>query len=77
MPIFKIFKIFYFHIFIYIKGNIIKIKQNEFFPADLIILKTSDPKGACFIETKNLDGETNLKFKTAHKDLISDFKTNE
>ena len=25
----------------------------------------------CFIETKNLDGETNLKHKFVHKDLIN------
>ena len=27
-------------------------------------------KGMCFIETKNLDGETNLKHKFVHKDLM-------
>ena len=25
----------------------------------------------CFIETKNLDGETNLKHKFVHKDLLN------
>jgi magnesium-transporting ATPase (P-type) len=31
----------------------------------------------CYIETKNLDGETNLKNKIANKDLLKmfDFKT--
>ena len=38
-----------------------KISENEYFPADVVILNTSEKKGACFIETKNLDGETNLK----------------
>ena len=32
-------------------------------PADILIVKTSDAKGKCYIETKNLDGETNLKIK--------------
>jgi len=35
----------------------------------MIILKSSDPKGVCYVETKNLDGETNMKMKTTHKDL--------
>ncbi len=40
-----------------------QINENEYLPADLLIVKSSDPKGAVFIETKNLDGETNLKHK--------------
>jgi P-type E1-E2 ATPase len=44
-------------------GNIIRVNNEEFMPADLILLKSSDPKGSLFIETKNLDGETNLKIK--------------
>lgn len=39
--------------------------DEEFFPADLIIVKSSDPEGSLYIETKSLDGETNLKNKTA------------
>jgi phospholipid-transporting ATPase len=35
----------------------------------MIILKSSDPKGVCYVETKNLDGETNMKMKTTHKEL--------
>lgn len=50
-------------------GDIITLEQNEYFPGDVLILRTSEPKGVCFIETKNLDGETNLKQKKAHNDL--------
>ena len=50
-------------------GKIVKIRENEFFPADILLLRTSDSKNICFIETKNLDGETNLKRKTVAKDL--------
>jgi phospholipid-translocating ATPase len=51
-------------------GEIIKVKKDEFFPADLILLNSSGPKGICYIETKNLDGETNLKHKVANKELM-------
>jgi magnesium-transporting ATPase (P-type) len=44
--------------------------NNEFFPADLILLNSSSPKGLCYIETKNLDGETNLKHKVACKETL-------
>jgi len=35
----------------------------------MILLNGANPKGICFVETKNLDGETNLKHKQAHKDI--------
>ena len=42
---------------------LLKVKEDEFFPADMIVLKSSDSAGGLYIETKNLDGETNLKAK--------------
>ena len=33
----------------------------------MILCKSSENKGVCYIETKNLDGETNLKHKVAEK----------
>lgn len=50
-------------------GDIIRVKQDEFFSSDVLIISSSGEKGACFIETKNLDGETNLKHKKAHPDF--------
>jgi len=41
------------------------VKRGETFPADLIFLQSSDPAGLCFVETMNIDGETNLKIKEA------------
>jgi phospholipid-transporting ATPase len=57
-------------------GHIIRVKKDEYVPADILILNTSEPKGICYIETKNLDGETNLKHKVAHKDVLRAFPAN-
>jgi len=46
-------------------GDIIRVESEEPFPADLILLASSEPEGLCYIETANLDGETNLKIKQA------------
>lgn len=42
-------------------GDFVLLRDNEQVPADIVVLSTSDPDGMCFVETKNLDGETNLK----------------
>ena len=45
-------------------GDIIKVKNNEQFPCDLIFLESSpESKGICKVETKNINGETNLQIK--------------
>lgn len=44
-------------------GDIVKVLNNNFFPADLVQLSSSEPQGISFIETSNLDGETNLKIR--------------
>ncbi|KKA28944.1 hypothetical protein TD95_004671 [Thielaviopsis punctulata] len=44
-------------------GDFVRIYNNDELPADIIILSTSEKDGACYVETKNLDGETNLKFR--------------
>ncbi|KAK5231750.1 phospholipid transporting ATPase [Exophiala xenobiotica] len=46
-------------------GDFIRIYNDEQIPADVVVLSTSDPDGACYVETKNLDGETNLKVRQA------------
>ncbi|GAV61079.1 E1-E2_ATPase domain-containing protein/HAD domain-containing protein [Cephalotus follicularis] len=46
-------------------GDIVRVKHDGVFPADLIFLASTNPDGVCYIETSNLDGETNLKIRKA------------
>jgi phospholipid-transporting ATPase len=49
-------------------GELVMVKEDTVFPADLIIIDSSLPEGIAFIETGTLDGEKAPKFKTAVKD---------
>lgn len=46
-------------------GDILRIHKNEEIPSDILILKSSTDNNTCYIETKNLDGETSLRTKHA------------
>lgn len=50
-------------------GDYILIKTRESIPADVLILSVAEKgepaQGLCYVETKSLDGETNLKIRTA------------
>ncbi|KAK9720781.1 hypothetical protein K7432_003913 [Basidiobolus ranarum] len=55
-------------------GDLVYLKNNQSVPADIIILATSEEDGECYIETKELDGETNLKTRVC-LDETSHMKT--
>ncbi|KAK7062688.1 phospholipid transporting ATPase [Paramarasmius palmivorus] len=52
-------------------GDVVLLRDNEQVPADIVVLATSDPDGMCYLETKNLDGETNLKPRKAVKGTMN------
>jgi phospholipid-translocating ATPase len=46
-------------------GDFVRITDHESIPADILICATSEDENVAFVETKNLDGETNLKSRNA------------
>ncbi|KAL7750740.1 phospholipid transporting ATPase [Sorochytrium milnesiophthora] len=44
-------------------GDFLFLRNNDNVPADVVVLATSEADGMCYVETKSLDGETNLKIK--------------
>ncbi|KAL1943316.1 hypothetical protein VTO73DRAFT_4391 [Trametes versicolor] len=46
-------------------GDLVLLEKNQRLPADLVLLRTSDSSGTCFIRTDQLDGETDWKLRVA------------
>ncbi|TXG49222.1 hypothetical protein EZV62_025097 [Acer yangbiense] len=51
-------------------GEIIKIYANDTLPCDMVLLSTSDPTGVAYVQTINLDGESNLKTRYARQETL-------
>ncbi|XAR68703.1 Phospholipid-translocating ATPase [Bertholletia excelsa] len=52
-------------------GEVVKVHADETIPCDMVLLGTSDPSGIAYIQTMNLDGESNLKTRYAKQETSS------
>ncbi|KAJ1768277.1 putative aminophospholipid-translocase [Coemansia sp. RSA 1813] len=46
-------------------GDFVLIEKNQRVPADMLLLRTTESSGACFVRTDQLDGETDWKLRIA------------
>lgn len=50
-------------------GDILKIDNDEWIPADIVLIAVDNAGPEAFVETMALDGETNLKLKSPHPEV--------
>ncbi|XP_069687692.1 probable phospholipid-transporting ATPase IIB isoform X2 [Periplaneta americana] len=46
-------------------GDLVIVEKDQRVPADLVLLRTTERSGACFVRTDQLDGETDWKLRLA------------
>ena len=56
-------------------GQLVRVKNREFIPADIVLVGSSDQiNNGVFINTKSLDGETDLKIREVPEALIKAYE---
>jgi phospholipid-transporting ATPase len=51
-------------------GEVLRVTANETLPCDMVLLSTSDSTGVAYVQTINLDGESNLKTRYAKQETL-------
>jgi Cation transport ATPase len=46
-------------------GDIVRIRENQYVPCDMVVLSTDLDQSQCYFMTANMDGETSLKTRYA------------
>ena len=55
-------------------GDLCRVEDQQVFPADLILISSSDEDGVAYIETASLDGEQTSKIRYAFPELNNKYR---